>query len=160
MTAPTPAQIELMKHAVGYDSRNPFYRNHFCASRGSADEGRWDALVERGLAVRVSTGEFSPDATYRVSPAGLEFLRTMPPQPTPDHWRPGDRIPGPDDIQPGSIVVWKHTPRGGYGYTVRVPGVVQEVGRGTLRLDLQLANGKTRSKIVQRSAVVLTERTP
>lgn len=156
---PTDRQVDLMKHAVGYDSREPFYRNHFCAGAGSDDDTEWASLVTLGYACLVKQ-PIARDNVYAVSDAGKTFLRTMRPQPTPDHWRPGDRIPGPDDLQPGSLIVWKHKPRGGWGYTIRVPGVVTSVGRSTVSVDLRLANGTTRHRTVPRSSIVLTSRTP
>lgn len=31
---------------------------------------------------------------------------------------------GPDDVFPGALVTWMHTPRGGYGYTMPVDAEV------------------------------------
>jgi hypothetical protein len=68
-------EIELMKHAIGLDYKNPRhyrerayykpYRNYFGA--GGVDK-TWESLVERGLA------ETSDHSMYRVSNKGLEEL--------------------------------------------------------------------------------------
>lgn len=49
---------------------------------------------------------------------------------------------GPDDIWPGCLCVWLHTPLGGYGYTIRIPAkVVERHPDGRVVILAALASG-------------------
>lgn len=48
------------------------------------------------------------------------------------------------DLWRGLRVEWLHTPRGGYGYTFRVPATVVWVERKRVTIDAQLARGGTK----------------
>src|SRR5678815_5795054 len=41
----------------------------------------------------------------------------------------------------GEWVVWLHVPRGGYGYTIRVPARVDKVGPSRVRIAAKLKDG-------------------
>ena len=51
------------------------------------------------------------------------------------------------DWQPGDLVTWLHTPRGGYGYTFLVDGVVVSVGPKRVTIEVVRTSGE----IVRRS---------
>lgn len=48
--------------------------------------------------------------------------------------------PSPD-MRVGEWVIWLHVPRGGYGYTVRVPARVESVGKSRVRIAAKLQSG-------------------
>lgn len=71
---------------------------------------------------------------------------------------------GPDDIWPGRLCVWLHTPRGGYGYTIRIPAkVVERLPNGRVVILAALASGgctqvvTSQERLVQPNAL---DRTP
>lgn len=63
----TAAEVGLLRHACGMDSRDPYYRDYFAADPGSADDLAWAALVAKGLAsVRREPGDPDPVCTLRI----------------------------------------------------------------------------------------------
>lgn len=46
-----------------------------------------------------------------------------------------------DDLHPGQSLVWRHQPRGGYGYVYTVPVTVVRVGPKRVLVRAPLANG-------------------
>lgn len=48
---------------------------------------------------------------------------------------------GRDDIFPGALVLWLHTPRGGYGYTIQVSARVIRVKRDRVRIAAKRQDG-------------------
>lgn len=53
-------QIQMIRHAVGFDGRSKVtYRNHYCIGRGCDGFGDWMDLVTRGLAYRRAGSEIS-----------------------------------------------------------------------------------------------------
>ena len=46
------------------------------------------------------------------------------------------------DIWPGCSVIWLHEPRGGYGFTVRVPGIVRKVTRAQVQIEVARKDGR------------------
>lgn len=71
-------RLDMMKHAWGFDSNSPGYRNYF-ATHNDKD---WDAMCESGLAVKGNTDE-SGMIYYHVSPLGIEVLKSLKPYPRP-----------------------------------------------------------------------------
>jgi hypothetical protein len=67
----------VMAHATGWDSANPGYRNHFCASPGHDDWATLQRLCDRGLMVvgRQPSAISGGDTTFWVTDAGLEALK-------------------------------------------------------------------------------------
>jgi len=47
-------------------------------------------------------------------------------------------------FQPGEMVEWLFTPRGGYGYSYWVPCTVVKVSKKTITIDAKLTNGGTK----------------
>jgi len=45
----TDAERHVLEHSTGWLSRQPLYRNHFCASEGHDDWETLQALCARGL---------------------------------------------------------------------------------------------------------------
>lgn len=43
----------------------------------------------------------------------------------------------------GDRIDWLHEPRGGYGYIIRVPGVVRKVTSKRVQIEVQKATGET-----------------
>jgi len=73
----TGSQIDLMSHALGankYRKHNGFYRNYFCASRGSTDFSEWEGMVDIGLAHKRDMGH---EVFYHVSEEGREFIKQI-----------------------------------------------------------------------------------
>jgi hypothetical protein len=71
-----PEHGQLLRHALGADSRSPGYRNYFAATPGSEDDSMWAELVALGLAVVLrepSEGLF-PLRCYAASKAGKAFV--------------------------------------------------------------------------------------
>ena len=55
----------------------------------------------------------------------------------------GDPITDPlplDELYRGRVCVWRHRPRGGYGYVIRIPVTV--VSRAARRVTVRLADGR------------------
>lgn len=46
-----------------------------------------------------------------------------------------------DDLWPGRLVVWTHTPRGGYGFSVSVPAKVIRVRGKRVTIEATRADG-------------------
>lgn len=66
----TAQQIGILKHAVGFDSRAPGFRNHFCASVGSDDHLACLMLEDAGMmeaGLRINGGR---DQYFLVNRAG------------------------------------------------------------------------------------------
>jgi hypothetical protein len=58
---------------------------------------------------------------------------------------------GPDDVFPGAIVTWLHTPRGGYGYTMPVDAKVishSRHPRTRVRIEVRKRNGEVVERFV------------
>jgi|JI10StandDraft_1071094.scaffolds.fasta_scaffold22761_12 hypothetical protein len=67
-------QVEILKHAVGYGSKSPGYRNHFCAEIGSDDHATCLILEDAGLmeaGLRINGGR---DQYFLVNRAGGEAV--------------------------------------------------------------------------------------
>lgn len=76
-TEMTENQRDIMRHALGYGSRNPGYRNHFCTGPGSTDYPHCEALVEAGMMSRREGSALSGgDYVYHVTDAGRAALKT------------------------------------------------------------------------------------
>ena len=72
----TKEQMDLMKHAVGFDSDTPFYRNRFAAWPDSPNDKEWGSLVIGGYAEVLQTpNEIFPYMFYRVTQRGIDELR-------------------------------------------------------------------------------------
>lgn len=58
---------------------------------------------------------------------------------------------GPDDVFPGCIVTWIHTPRGGYGYTMPVEArVISHSRRPRTKVTIEVttrSGGKVRRTV-------------
>jgi hypothetical protein len=53
---------------------------------------------------------------------------------------------GPDDIWPGALVTWLHTPSGGYGYTFPIDAKVLAVtSKGFVRIEVTTKAGNRRT---------------
>lgn len=67
-------QTEVLQHAVGFDSRKPGYRNHFCANIGSDDHATCLILEGAGLmeaGLRINGGR---DQYFLVTRKGGEAI--------------------------------------------------------------------------------------
>jgi hypothetical protein len=72
----TEKQREIMRHALGYGSRNPGYRNHFCTGPGSTDYPHCEALVEAGMMAKRGGNALSGgDNVYQVTDTGRAALK-------------------------------------------------------------------------------------
>lgn len=72
----TPEQRDVMRHALGLDSRRPEWRNHFVTGPGSTDYPHCEALVTAGLMDRHEGSPLSGgDPVYSVTEAGRAALR-------------------------------------------------------------------------------------
>jgi hypothetical protein len=73
----SPYQLILMEHALGFRSKNPYYRNRFCATANSPDDREWEELVEKGIAVKKPQPDGIPNPynSYAVSELGLAVFR-------------------------------------------------------------------------------------
>lgn len=50
---------------------------------------------------------------------------------------------GPDDVYPGALVTWMHTPRGGYGYTMPVDAeVIAHDRRPSTKVTIEVTTTK------------------
>lgn len=49
------------------------------------------------------------------------------------------------DFRPGDLVTWLHVPRGGWGFTSSVSGVVVRVGRARVTIEVPLRGGGSRT---------------
>jgi hypothetical protein len=72
----TKYQLDLMKHAIGAESKDPGYRNYFAATPDSEDDREWTSLVEKGYARvrRQPDDSIWPDRLYNVTPEGVDFV--------------------------------------------------------------------------------------
>lgn len=148
--------VHLMKRAVGYGARSPFYRNHYVCALGSDSYPFWLDMVEAGLA-KEERRDSEAGVTFSVTQAGIELLQRLKPSDyRQEGWQPGDVIPGPDDIHPGCRVVWLHRPSNGYGYAIRVPGTVVRVDGERVTCKFLKANAHEFEKTVPRYEIVLT----
>lgn len=78
MGSPTAYEIKLMRHALGMDGRNPFYRNYFAASPGFEDDEHWQRLKSIGLAyLRMESNDTFPCQTYGVTEEGKRLIRRL-----------------------------------------------------------------------------------
>jgi len=76
----TEAERHVLEHSTGWLSRQPLYRNHFCASEGHHDWAALQSLCERGLmAIGRKPGPLSGgDTVFIVTDAGIAELRALP----------------------------------------------------------------------------------
>lgn len=75
----TEAERHVLEHSTGWLSRQPLYRNHFCASEGHHDWATLQGLVERGLMVARKPSALSGgDTVFIVTDAGIDELRALP----------------------------------------------------------------------------------
>ncbi len=58
---------------------------------------------------------------------------------------------GPDDVFRGALVLWLHTPRGGYGYTVAIDATVVTARRSGVQISVQTRSGAIVKRTVQAS---------
>lgn len=80
-------EIELIRHACGVDSREPFYRDYFAAEPGSEDDAAWRRMVCRGWAeVRRDPSSYSPYRIYGVTKSGMALIGKSP-QPGCECWK-------------------------------------------------------------------------
>ena len=63
---------------------------------------------------------------------------------------------GLDAYHVGDSVVWKHTPRDGYGYSININARVDKVGLSRLHLEFENADGVLEAAWVNRSHIVET----
>lgn len=52
-------------------------------------------------------------------------------------------------FKPGDDVIWLHSPRGGYGYTFRIPGKVVGFGRCRVKIEVAKASGELVQRFVK-----------
>ena len=71
MSAPSDRALEIMRHTLGADSRNPGYRNYYCASEG--DE-LLEGMVAKGYMLRGGTINGGRDRYYSVTPQWCKVL--------------------------------------------------------------------------------------
>lgn len=72
-------EIELIKHACGIGSHDPFYRDYFAAEPDSDDDAAWRRMVCRGWAeVRREPGSLSPLRIYGVTKSGMALIGKTP----------------------------------------------------------------------------------
>lgn len=62
---PSDAELNIMRHTLGAESRSPGYRNYYCASEG--DEVL-EAMVAKGFMDRLHTINGGRDRYYSVPP--------------------------------------------------------------------------------------------
>lgn len=68
-------------------------------------------------------------------------------------------------MKAGDLVTWLHEPRGGYGYTFRIPARVVKLTARRVVIDAQLASGGTRriavrAERIEAAALAAGEETP
>jgi hypothetical protein len=82
----TPRQIELARHALGFDGRNKIsYRNHFVVGPGCDDYNEWVAMVFAGYANRYPPREISGGMdTFSVRREAALSVRTRDEHLSPD----------------------------------------------------------------------------
>lgn len=75
----TPAQADILRHALGLGVSDVEYRNRFVTGPGSDDYPHCEALVASGLmTIRTTPAYFHPDdRVYVVTDAGRAKLREM-----------------------------------------------------------------------------------
>lgn len=56
-------------------------------------------------------------------------------------------------LEPGQRVVWRHQPRGGYGYVIRVPATVVRRTAKRVLIAAQLKTGATKNVWTQPAAL-------
>ena len=69
----TPQERKYMAHALGLQSTNPGYRNHFAVTRGTETDTVWQGLVAKKLAT-FSDWRGSQLTRYCVTLAGVKLL--------------------------------------------------------------------------------------
>lgn len=57
------------------------------------------------------------------------------------------------DLKQGDYVTWLHQPRGGYGYILRVPGVVKKVGRVKAQIEVAMTTGLMATRWVKNESL-------
>lgn len=71
-------QVQLLGHACGMYSSEPFFRDHFAAEPGSGGDGEFAYMVQHGLAeVRHEPGQLSPFRIYGVTDKGKELIQSV-----------------------------------------------------------------------------------
>lgn len=81
MSELTSEEKHVLEHSTGWLSREPLFRNHFCAGPGHSDYPTIEALIGRGL-MRVARqpSELSGgDFVYAVTASGIEALLSASP---------------------------------------------------------------------------------
>lgn len=73
LSALTEMQINKMKHAIGFDSFTPFYRNYYQVH----DDADWNDLVGKGLSVK---GNQNMMNYYSLNDYGKEVISTLIPK--------------------------------------------------------------------------------
>ena len=74
----THTQFELMQHACGTNSSDPFGRNCFVATPGSQYDKMLENLVDSGFVVSLPTSDdVWPDRVYMVTEKGIALLKTI-----------------------------------------------------------------------------------
>lgn len=51
-------------------------------------------------------------------------------------------------FKPGDDIIWHYSPRGGYGYVFKIPGVVVGFGRCRVKIEIAKANGEKVQRFV------------
>jgi len=59
------------------------------------------------------------------------------------------------NLTPGQKVVWKHIPRGGYGYVIPVPAEVVRVWVARVTIRVQKASGEYVNRVVKPESLVV-----
>lgn len=54
----------------------------------------------------------------------------------------------PSKFKIGTEIIWLYSPRGGYGYVFKIPGVVVGFGRARVRIEISKANGERVQRFV------------
>lgn len=73
----TEHERDVIAHAVGWESRHPLYRNHYCASEGHHSWDAIQALVTRGLMrkSREPSDLSGGDTVFSVTAIGIAALK-------------------------------------------------------------------------------------
>jgi hypothetical protein len=53
-----------------------------------------------------------------------------------------------DELSPGQVVRWIHTPRGGYGFTMPIDAIVKKVCEKRVRIEVLLRDGRRVERVV------------
>ena len=75
----TDEELNIIKHATGFYSDIPFYRNVFCASPKGTDDRIWLGLIKKGYArlLRHNNKDLYPYNVYKVNERGIEYLKSI-----------------------------------------------------------------------------------